>query len=82
MDSRNFKDQKYNQNVRPDLNSEVLATGANVRVGSYYSVDVNELEKGFGLTKLKNMFKHAPISTEFDKNGIWSHDSSNSCLVR
>ena len=43
---------------------------------------MNEVEKAFGLTKLNNMFKHAPLTSECDKNGIWSHDSRNGCLVR
>ena len=60
----------------------MLTGGSCVRVGPYYTVDVHEIEKGFGLTKLTNLFKHGRISTEQDRNGIWQHDSGNSRLVR
>ena len=53
------------------MQNAVISGGSCVRVGPYYSVDVHEAEKGFGLTKLRDLFKHGPISAEFDKNGIW-----------
>ena len=52
-----------------------------MRVGDYYSVNLHDLEKAFGTTKL-DMAKNANISAEFDRNGIWEKDSQNNRLVR
>ena len=81
VDSRNFKDQKYNLNVAPDIQEERLANSA-VRVGMYYSVNVESLIQGFGTTRLINLFKHGTVTAEFDRNGIWAYDSKNGHLTR
>ena len=81
IDSKKFKNQKYNVNVAPDLRDEKIAN-KNVRVGLFYNVRVDSLVQGLGTTRLTNMFKHAPVTAEFDKEGIWAHDSKNSYLVR
>lgn len=74
VDSKYFKDQKYNQNVHPDVSSECFQ-GGQVRVGTYYSVDLNAVKNAFGLHQLTNLFQHGKLTAEFDKNGIWSHCS-------
>ena len=53
-----------------------------MHVGDFYSVNLHDLENAFGTTKLTEMAKHAKISAEFDRNGIWEKDSQNNRLVR
>lgn len=68
--------------MRPDVHSEVFQGGSQVRVGSYYSVAINELEKGFGLTKLTDLDKHCRPSAEFSRHGIWQSDGVESRMIR
>ena len=81
VDSRNFKDQKYNVNVPSDIKKELFANSS-VRVGIQYSVSVHEFIKGFGTTRLTDLYKHAPVTAEFDRSGIWAYDSKNGYLIR
>ena len=81
IDSKNFSNQKYNVNVAPEVQSERIANKS-VRVGLYYNISVDDLVQGLGTTRIDNMFKHAPVTAEFDRNGIWAHDSKNGYLVR
>ena len=80
VDSRSFKDQKYNHNVRPNVHSERIG-GGQIRVGDY-QVNQGDIESAFGLRKLTDLFKHGQCNVANDREGIWQHDSRNSCLVR
>ena len=65
--------------MQPDVKEQRI-TGGQVRVGGFYTVDLGELEKGFGLVPMQ--VSPGSVSAEYDRNGIWSVDSRNNCLVR
>lgn len=81
IDSSKFLNPKYNVNVAPDVQSERIANKS-IRVGLFYNISVDNLVEALGTTRIENMFRHAPVTAEFDRQGIWAHDSKNGYLVR